>query len=159
MDRRLLLIALLAAGSAQAAEPRLTEAGVRDFVARQEAAWNGKDAQAFATTFTSDAVFVAQARDSHGGITANGKSTLPEAIAQARRFFARSSFRETGVVDRVVMSPDGRSAQVFGHQATRIETPGRPSRTLCGQTGQTVVLVKGRILSHGQTDTDVRCPR
>lgn len=156
--RALLLSALVAAGGAQAAAPALTEAAVRAFVARQEAAWTHKDAAAFAATFSPDAVFVDQARDSHGGITQNGRSTLPQAIAQARRFFARNSFSETSVVDRVVIAPDGRSAQVFGHETLRIETPGRPPRTFCAETAQTVVLAGGRLLSRGQTDTDVRCP-
>jgi len=157
MRRVLLFAGLLAAAGAQAA-PALTEAAVRAFVARQEATWTHKDAAAFAAGFTPDAVFVDQARDSHGGITRNGRSTLPQAITQARRFFAKNSFSETSVVDRVAIAPDGRSAQVFGHETSRIETPGRPPRTLCAETAQTVVLAHGRVLSRGQTDTDVRCP-
>ena len=162
--RGLVLLALLAAGVARAAEPALTEAAltegaVRAFASRQEAAWNAKDARAFAATFTPDAVFVAQARDSNGGVTSNGQSTLPQAVAQARRFFAHSRFTEMGVVDRVIVAPDGRSARVVGHQRTLVETAGQPARTLCAETEQTVVLTKGRILSRGQTDTDVRCRR
>ena len=153
-----LLALLLAAGAAQAADARLTEPAIRAFVAHQEAAWNRKDAHAFAATFTPDAVFIAQARDSHGGVTPNGRSTLQQATAQARRFFAKTRFQATVTVDRIAVAPDGRSAQVAGREVTRIETPGGPPRTFCAETEQTLVLAKGRILSRGQTDTDVRCP-
>jgi uncharacterized protein (TIGR02246 family) len=145
--------------SAQAADIKLTEPAVRAFVARQSSAWNAKDATAFAAAFTPDAVFVDQARDSHGGVTPNGRSTLTQATAQARRFFARNDFRETSLVDRVVISADGRTAQVYGREVTRIEAPGKPARTFCAETAQTLVLVNGRLLSRGQTDTDTRCPR
>lgn len=158
MRRATLVFALAALAAPAAAETRLTEPAIRAFVARQEAAWNGRDAQAFAATFTPDAVFVDQARNSNGGVTSNGSSTLAQAIAQARRFFTRSTFRETATIDRVEVAPDGRSARVLGHETTRIETPGRPSRTLCAETEQTVILARGRILSRGQTDTGVRCP-
>lgn len=158
--RGLALLALvLVAGAAQAAEARLTEPAVRAFVAHQEAVWNGKDPRAFAATFTPDAVFVAQARDSHGGVTSNGSSTLQQAMAQARRFFAKSTFHETGVVESVAIAPDGRSAEVTTRTVTRMETPGRTPRTLCADTRQTVVLVSGQIRSHGQVETDTRCPR
>jgi uncharacterized protein (TIGR02246 family) len=156
--RRALIAGLAALATAAAAEPRLTEPAVRAFVARQEAAWTGRDASAFAATFTPDAVFVDQARNSNGGITSNGSSTLAQAIAQARRFFARAKFQETAVVDRVEIAADGRSARVFAHETSRIETPGRPVRVLCALTEQTVILVRGRILSRGQTETGVRCP-
>ncbi len=151
-------LVVLAALSAAAAEPRLTEPAVRAFVARQEAAWTGRDAQAFAATFTPDAVFVDQARNSNGGVTSNGSSTLAQATAQARRFFARARFRETATVDRVEIAADGRSARVYGHETTRIETSGHPPRTLCAETEQTVIFARGRILSRGQTDTGLRCP-
>jgi ketosteroid isomerase-like protein len=154
-----LLLALALPASGLAAEPRLTEASVRAFVAGQDAAWNARDARTFAAAFTPDAVFVAQARNSNGGITANGSSTLPQATAQARRFFARAKFHETPTVDRIEIAADGRSARVFGHEVTRIETKDRPGRAFCAETQQTVVLAKGRILSRGQIDTDVRCPR
>ena len=142
---RLVLPVILAAvaTAAVAGESRLTEPAVRAFVARQEAAWTGRDARAFAATFTPDAVFVDQARNSNGGVTANGSSTLPQAVAQARRFFASSKFQETAVVDRVEIAPDGRSALVSGHETTRIEAPGHPARTLCAETAQTVVLAHG----------------
>ena len=150
---------LLAAGLAQAAEPSLTEQAARAFVARQEAAWNARDVTAFFATFAPDAVFVDQARDSHGGITANGRSTLLQARLQARRFVTKNRFSETSTVDRVVIAPDGRSARVLGHERSRIENAGQPPRTLCAETDQTLVLAQGRLLSRGQTDTDVRCPR
>jgi len=162
--RGLVALALLLAGAAQAAEPGLTEASVRAFVARQEAAWNAKDARAWSATFAPDAVFIDRARDNQNRLVDNGRSTLPQAVAQARRFFAKSSFAETAVVDRVVLAPDGRSAQVFAHETIRIEAlrkaaaAGPPARTLCTESEQTLVLAKGRLRSRGQTDTAVRCP-
>ncbi len=159
MRQALALLILAVAATAQASEAALTDVSVRAFVNRQEAAWNAKDARAFAATFTAEAVFVAQARDSHGGLTSNGRSTVAQAMAQARRFFTRSRFHETGVIDRVNVAPDGRTAQVHGHVSTEIETPGRPSQKLCAETLQTVALARGRMLSRGQTETDVRCPR
>jgi hypothetical protein len=155
-----LSLAVAASAHAWAAGPRLTEPTVRAFVARQEAAWNARDLAAFEATFTPDAVFVDQARNSNGGVTSNGSSTLTEAVAQAKRFFGKARFRETSVVDAVAISVDGRSALVTGHEVSQMEaTAARPARRLCAETRQTVVLVRGRILSKGQTDTDVRCPR
>lgn len=160
MIRNPVLLLAFALSVAAAAEARLTEAAVRAFVERQEAAWNARDVRAFAATFTADAVFVDQARNSNGGVTSNGSSTLAQATAQAKRFFAKSHFQATGVVDSVTIAPDGRSARVVGHEVTRIEATGqRPAHALCAQTAQTLVLTGGRILSKGQTDTDVRCPR
>ena len=159
--RRLSVLALLlATGVAQAADVRLTEPTVRAFVAHQEAAWNSKDVPALSPrpSRRQDAVFIAQARDSHGGVTPNGRSTLQQATAQARRFFAKTHFQATVTVDRIAVSPDGRSAQVLGREVTRIETPGRPPHMFCAETRQTLVLLRARILSQGQTDTDVRCP-
>jgi uncharacterized protein (TIGR02246 family) len=152
------LAALLLAGPAAWAEPqRLTEPAVRAFVARQEAAWNARDAQAWAATFTPDARFVDQARGSDNSIVPTGRSTLAQAEAQARRFFGKSKFRESSDVVRVELAPDGRSARVLARETTRVETPGRPPRTLCAETDQTLVLSGGRILSRGQTETAVRC--
>ena len=157
MRRLAALAAALLAGAAQAAPTRLTEPVVRAFVARQEAAWNARDAAAFAALFTPDARFVDQARGSDNSIVPYGQSTLGQAIAQARRFFAEAPFHETAVVDRVIVAADGRSARVFGRETTTISAPGRPPRTLCAQTEQVVILQAGRLLSRGQTDTAVRC--
>jgi hypothetical protein len=155
----LALLAVVAATGAQAAKPELTEASARAFVALQDEAWNDRLAVAFAATFTPDAVFVDQAVGSDGKLIPNGRSTLAEATAQARRFFARSRFHQTTVVGGVTLAPDGRSAHVLAKTTTRIERPGQPPRTFCALSEQTLVLVQGRLLSRGQTDTDVRCPR
>ena len=162
MRRALLLAAVLATGAPNlafgATEARLTEATARAFIARQEAAWNARDARAFAATFAPGAVFIDQASGSDGKVVVNGRSTLAEALVQARRFFAKAPFQATATVDRVALSPDGRTARVVGRETTRIAAPGKPSRTYCARTEQTLALVAGRIVSHGQTDTDVRCP-
>lgn len=159
--RRLVIGAALAlaTAAAQATPPRLTEAAVRAFVARQEAAWNARDLAAFDATFTRDARFVDQARGSDNRIVPYGASTLAEATAQARKVFARSRMRQTSTVDRVEIAADGASARVFGHETSRIETPGKPPRIACAETEQRVVLMGGRILSRGQTETAVRCRR
>jgi len=154
-----LAAALLAGAAAQAAETSITEAAARAFVARQDAAWNARSPAAFAATFTPDAVFIDQAVGSDGKTIPNGRSTLAEATAQARRFFARSRFRQTTVVGAVTLAPDARSAQVLAKTTTRIDRPGQPPRTFCALSEQTLVLVQGRLLSRGQTDTDVRCPK
>jgi len=135
----------------------VSEADVRAFVARQEAAWNARNVPRWAATFTPDARFVDQARGSDNSIVPTGSSSLAQATAQARRFFARSRFRETARVTRVELGPDGRSAEVFGYETSRIESAGKPERTLCAQTEQRLVLRAGRLLSRGQTDTAVRC--
>jgi uncharacterized protein (TIGR02246 family) len=150
------LLALLAAASAARAAPaRLTEPAVRAFVARQEAAWNARDAKGWADFFTPDARFVDQARGSDNSIVPTGASTIAEATAQARRFFAKAPFHEAAEVDRVEIAADGRSAKVTGRETTRID--GSAPRTLCAETEQTLILQNGHILSRGQTDTAVRC--
>lgn len=154
-----ILAAVLAVVAAQAeAATRLDELAARAFVARQEAAWNARDARAFADTFTPDAVFIDQSETPGGGVIVNGRSTLAEATTQARRFFARNRFRETASVDRVEPAADGRSARVTGRERTEIERPGARPRVLCARTEQTLVLVRGRLLSRGQTETQIRCP-
>jgi len=96
---------------------------------------------------------------SDGKLVVNGRSTLAEATAQARRFFAKSRFHQTTVVGAVTLAPDGRSAQILAKTSTRIERPGQPPRTFCALSEQTLVLDHGRLRSRGQTDTDVRCPK
>jgi ketosteroid isomerase-like protein len=154
-----LLAAIVLASGAQAAGTRLTEAAVRAFCAHQEAAWNAGDVNAWAATYTPDAVIVDQAQNSQGGLTVTGSSTLAQARAQAKRFFAKSRVNETSSIDSVTIAADGRSARVYDHEVSHIETPGRPARTLCGQSVATLVLVRGRILASSQTDTAIRCPK
>lgn len=153
-----LVIGAASVSAAAAAAARLDEAAVRAFLARQEAAWNGRDAQAFAATFASDAVFVDQSETPGGGVIVNGRSNLREATVQASRFFARARFRETSSIDRVTVSADGRSAQVAGRERTEIEHEGARPRVLCARVDQALALVHGRLLSRGQTETQVRCP-
>ena len=154
----MLALLVLLATAAHAAPARLTDADVRAFVARQETAWNAKDARAWAAHFTPDARFVDQARGSDNSLVPNGTSTLAEAAAQAKRFFAKATFRETAEVLRVEIAPDGCAARVSARETIRIEAArGLPPRILCTETEHTLVLQGGRILSRGQTDTAVRC--
>jgi len=160
MRLALAVFMVLAAGSVSTAPGRLTEAAVRDFVARQEAVWNARDAKAWAGFFTPDARFVDQARGSDNSIVPTGESTLAEATAQAKRFFAKATFHETAEVARIEIAPDGASARAFVNATIRIEaTAGRPARTLCTESEHRLALVGGRVVSKGQTDTAVRCAR
>lgn len=142
---------------AAAAPQRLTDAGVRAFVARQERAWNAGDVAAWAALFTPDARFTDQARSGRE-MVAYGTSTLPQARGQAQRFFSQSQVRESGQVQRIEIQPDGRSARVVTRKVSRISTGGRV-RLSCADSVQTLVLGGGRILSRGRTDTLYRCPR
>lgn len=160
MPRRLIFALLAVAGAAQAAPaPGLTEPAVRAFVARQEAAWNARDAVGFAATFTADAVFVDQSRNPGGGVTPNGSSTRAQAIAQAKRFFAAAPFHEEAAIDRIEIAADGRTARVVSHAVATVEAKGRPARRFCASTEQSLVLAAGRLLSKGQVQTDIPCRR
>jgi hypothetical protein len=146
---------LLIAASAQAAGA-LTQASVRAFVARQERAWNAKDLEGYFAGFTRDAVFIDQTRTPKGETIRYGTSDLAKAKAFSRRYFAKARFTDSGVVDNIVISPDGRSARVLGRKTTRLEMDGR-RQTLCARTDQTLVLIAGQPRSRGQTDTTLRC--
>ena len=136
----------------------MTDAAVRAFAARQEAAWNARDLRAFSASFLPDARFIEQARASDNQIVQTGVADLAQAIAQSRRFFANSRFQETATVDHIAIGAEGRQARLSVRQVTRIESPGKPVRTLCAETEQTLVLVDGAIRSRGQTETAMRCP-
>lgn len=145
---------LVAGGEAQAA--RLTEAQARAFAARQEAAWNARDLDAFFALFTKDAVFTDQTRDPKRGLIPYGSSGLAKARQRSAAFLAKSSSVERGVVDKVEIAADGRSALLSGREITTITTGGR-ARRVCADTEQTLVLVGGALRSKGQTDTVTRC--
>lgn len=152
----LLLAAALIAPPAEAAS-RLTEAQARAFVQKQEAAWNARDLDGYFALFTTDAVFIDQTRDiKHGGMIPYGRSTLPQARAQAAKFLAGASSTERGAIDKVEIAADGASARLTGREVTSVQSKGR-TRRACAETEQTLVLVGGQIRSKGQTDTIVRC--
>lgn len=146
-----LLLAVLA-GPAVAAG--LTDMAIREFLGRQEQAWNARRLDAYFAGFTPDAVFVDQTRTPKETIV-YGRSTLTEAKAFARKAMAGSSSKERGTVRGVVVAADGRSAKVTGYEVTTIVTGSR-TRTVCAETEQTLVLRGGRILSKGQTDSILR---
>ncbi|MDB5451407.1 MAG: hypothetical protein JWQ52_2535 [Phenylobacterium sp.] len=152
-----LALALILASPALAQAP-LTDAGVRAFVARQERAWNAADLKAYFATFAPDAVFVDQALSSENKVVPFGRSTTAQARAQTGRVLAKSKIHEAAAIDRVELSPDGRSARVLSHVTSRIERGGAV-RLSCAQRVQAVTLAGGRLLSRGQTDTAVRCRR
>lgn len=151
-------LALLTASAAQAA-PAISEAQARAFAARQEAAWNARDLDAYFATFTPDAVFIDQTRDvKHGGMIPYGRSDLKQARAQAAKFLAGATSVERGVVERVEIAAGGREATLIGRETSTVVSKGR-TRRACAQTRQTLVLAGGTLKSKGQTDTIVRCAK
>lgn len=153
--RRAALGLLLAVLAAPAMAAGLTEASVRQFLASQEAAWNERRLDTYFAGFTRDAVFVDQTVTPKETIT-YGRSTVADARAFARKATSRST--ERGTVRRITIAADGASARVQGYEVTTIVTAGR-TRQVCANTDQTVVLRGGRILSKGQTDSIIKCPR
>lgn len=154
----LLLLAALAPAAAGAQGPRLTDAGVRAFVAAQERAWNAENLKAYFAGFTPDAVFVDQALSSENRIVPYGRSTLAQARRQAARAAAKSQLHEDGMVQAVRIAADGRSADVAS-QVTARSASGGTLRLSCLRRSQTVVLTPAGLRSRGQTDTVVRCRR
>lgn len=150
----LLSVFLLAASPAAAAG--LTEAQVRDFAARQEKTWNARDLTGYFAMFTPDAIFIDQTRTPKGELIPYGQSDRAKAKDLARKFLAGSTSIERGVIDKVVIAADGRSATVTGREITTVQTGAR-TRKVCANTQQTLVLTGGVIRSKGQTDTVTRC--
>lgn len=150
----LLSVFLLAASPAAAAG--LTEAQVRDFAARQEKTWNARDLTGYFAMFTPDAIFIDQTRTPKGELIPYGQSDRAKAKDLARKFLAGSTSIERGVIDKVVIAADGRSATVTGREITTVQTGAR-IRKVCANTQQTLVLTGGVIRSKGQTDTVTRC--
>lgn len=151
-----LVTALAAALAAPAFAAGLTEASVRQYLAAQEKAWNGRRLDAYFSGFTPDAVFVDQHRTPEETIV-YGRSGLAKAKAAAQRFLASATSSERGSVRSIRISPSGREARVLGFEVSTVSTGGRVRR-VCAQTDQTLVLSGGRVLSKGQTDNIVKCP-
>lgn len=149
-----LLFALLATPAL--AQPAITDAQVRAFVARQEAAWNAGDLDRYFAGFTPQARFTDQAYVGDKPPVPYGTSTLSEARAQARKALARTRRREAGRVTGLRIGADGRSAQVVSNVASTVDSGGKV-RHLCAYRGQALVLRGGRLLSNGQTDTFFKC--
>jgi len=152
------LIPLLALLLIAAAPARLTDADVRAFVARQEAAWNAGRLEAYFAAFTADARFTDQAYQGDKPPVPYGTSTLAQARAQAAKAFRAGKVHEAGEIVRVEIAADGASARVVSREASTLEAAGRVRR-LCASRIQVVVLDRGRLRSRGQTDTFIRCRR
>ena len=138
------------------AQSAVTDATARAFVARQEAAWNGRDLDRFFGAFTPEARFTDQAYVGDKPPVPYGTSTLAQARTQSRRMLAKGASRETGRVVSVRVAPDGRSAQVVSRITTSLQAAGK-TRRLCASRGQALVVRGGRLLSTGQTDTFYKC--
>lgn len=155
--RALLPLLALVAGPALA-QSRITDAAVRDFVARQEQAWNAGALDRFFAGFTPQAHFTDQAYVGDKPPVPYGTSALAEAATQSRRALARGRTHEASRIVSVRIGADGRSAQVVSRVTTTVEADGKPRR-LCASRGQALVTHGGRLLSTGQTDTFFRCGR
>jgi hypothetical protein len=142
------------AGPASAAG--MSEADVRAFLARQEAAWNARRIDDYFAGFTQDAVFVDQHVTPKETIT-YGRSGLSQAKAAARRFLAEARSVEKSQVRSLRIAPSRTNARVLAWEVTTVTAKGR-TRRICANTDQTLVLVGGKILSRGQTDSIVNCP-
>lgn len=149
-----LVLALIATPAL--AQPAITEAQVRAFLARQEAAWNAGELDRYFAGFTPQARFTDQAYVGDKPPVPYGTSTLTEARTQARKALARSRTRQANRITRVRIAADGRSAQVVSHVASTVDTGGKV-RHLCAYRGQAILLSGGRLLSNGQTDTYFKC--
>ena len=148
--RGLILAALIATPAL--AQPRITDADVRAFVARQEQAWNAGKLDTYFAAFTPDAAFTDQAWQGGKPPVPYGTSTLAEAKAQTRKAFAKAPSREAARVFRIAIAPDGRSAEVVSSVGIL-----NGARRLCASRVQTLVAAKGGLKSKGQTDTYIRC--
>ncbi|WP_293676519.1 hypothetical protein [uncultured Phenylobacterium sp.] len=151
--RSLILASLVIAGPAFA-QGRITEADVRGFLTRQEAAWNAGRLDAYFAGFTPDASFTDQAYVGDKPPVRYGTSTLPQARTQARKSLQGAKPRETGRILRIAIAADGRSARVD----SRVESVVK-SRRLCAARVQTLISAKGGLRSRGQTDTFIKCPK
>lgn len=149
MRAALLLAAVIATPAA--AQPRVTDAQARAFVAQQEQAWNARRLDSWFAAFTADATFTDQAYNGAKPPVPYGTSTLAEARAQIRK---AAPTREAARVFRIAVAPDGRSAQVvtsIGIQAG--------ARRICASRVQTLIATGQGLRSRGQTDTLIRCRR
>ncbi|MBU1377448.1 MAG: hypothetical protein KKE02_15080 [Alphaproteobacteria bacterium] len=153
---RALLSALVLIATPALAQPAITDAQVRAFVARQEQAWNAGRIDAYFAAFTLDARFTDQAYVGDKPPVPYGTSTLVQARAQTRKAFARAKMREVGQVTRIERAADGRSVRVVSNVSSTIESSGKVRR-ICASRGQALVLRGGRLLSNGHTDTIFKC--
>jgi hypothetical protein len=152
--RWLLLLLALAATPAAA---QTMEARARDFVARQEAAWNAGRLDRYFAGFTPDAVFTDQAYVGGKPPVPYGTSTLAEARANARQAFATKPWpREAGRVLRVETEARGNALRVVSVVGSTIWEKGR-ARKLCATRVQILAPVTGELRASSQTDTYVRC--
>jgi hypothetical protein len=156
------ILAAATAAAALAAAPALAaglaEAQVRAFLAGQERAWNAGDLDAYFAGFAAGAVFTDQYRTPSGAVVPYGSSTLAQAKAQSRKFREASKVSEHGEVERIALSPDGRSAEVVSRVVSHTEGP-KGLRVACAERRQAVLIAEGHLRSKGQTDTFSRCPR
>jgi|SRR5579871_4207637 len=153
-------VALAASGCALIGAPngkdaaKLDEAGIRAFRASEEAAWVAHDFGHYYALCAPDAVFVS-VRWNADGTFSRERRTAAEDRAAAEAFFGKhpGKFTESDAIDRIVIAPDGQSARILGHEIARVEGERGAMRAT---TEETVVLRGGRILSLGQTDTQVK---
>ena len=154
MRRLILLLLLLLTARPGFAEPRLGEADVRAFVARQEQAWNAGALDRYFAAFTPDARFTDQAYVGDKPPVPYGTSTLTQARLQAGKSRSGAKPQEAGRILRIALTPDGHTARVESSVVSRVG-----ARRLCATRVQTLILAHGTLRSRGQTDTYIRCRR
>lgn len=155
--RRVLALALLISSPA-IAQVAITDAAARAFVTRQERAWNSGDAAAYFASYAPGATFTDQAYVGDKAPVPYGTSTLPQARAQVRKALARAKASETVQVQRITPTADGRAVIVLARVASTLQTAGK-TRRLCAVRRQTLILLRGDLISNGKTDTYYPCPR
>ena len=151
--RAALILALAVAGPATA-QPAITDAAVRGFIAGQQAAWNASDHDRYFAGFTREARFTDQAYVGDKPPVPYGTATVKEARTQARK--SKVTSQEAVEVQRVMIAPDGQSATIHARVGSRVTSDGR-TRRLCASRVQTLVLAEGRLRASSQTDTYVKC--
>lgn len=154
MRAALAILAILVAATPALARTRMTDADVRAFAARQQAAWNDGQLDRYFAGFTPDATFTDQAYVGGKPPVPYGTSTLAKARTLAARAKGRS--REAVEVLRVQVAADGRTAEVQSRVGSTVETAGKVRR-LCASREQTLVLADGRLRASRQVDTFVKC--
>jgi hypothetical protein len=154
--RRLMLLLMIVMAAPALAATGISDAAVREFVARQERAWNRGDLDAYFAAFTSQARFTDQAYVGNKPPVPYGTSTRAEAKAQAKAALKDGSSREAARITRIAIASDGKSAKVSLIVGSIVDSGGH-RRRLCASRTLEIVLSGRALKGRDQTDTYVKC--